>query len=169
VSMIVKGLSKKKPIFTSLTEPLCEVEFVYTKGSSDLLKFQDGTLIDPHLNLREKYSFLQTALEMAQAVLKSQMPEKPSPLLYALFSSFLKQIPYFSFPDSLLGSFYLKFLKHEGHFNSAAPFRPDMLQDWHLVLQLCEAHSFHQLKEIKISPQLLQKIKEELLQKTKTF
>lgn len=169
VSMIVKGLSPKKAFLSSLTEPLCEAEWVYVKGTSDLLKFHDGSILNMHLVLREQYSYLQTAMEMSQAILQTQLPEKSSPQLYALFSSFLKQVSHFSSPSNLLASFYLKLLKHEGLFNTDSPysFSSDLHSEWDLIKSLISVQSYQQLKEIPVPASLLQKIKSAFLQKTK--
>ena len=115
ISMIVKGLSKSRPHLIACINPLCEAEFIYTEGRSDLLKCLEASVIDTHFALREKYSFLEQGLQLAKILLESQYPGKSTPALYALFSCFLKQIP--SFTDalpSLSSSFLLKLLKHEG-------------------------------------------------------
>ena len=113
--MIVKGLSKSRPHLIACINPLCEAEFIYTEGRSDLLKCLEAFVIDTHFALREKYSFLEQGLQLAKILLESQYPGKSTPALYTLFSCYLKQIP--SFTDalpSLSSSFLLKLLKHEG-------------------------------------------------------
>ncbi|MCX6989647.1 MAG: DNA repair protein RecO [Chlamydiae bacterium] len=115
VSMIVKGLSKSRPHLIACINPLCQAEFIYTEGRSDLLKCVEASVIDTHFALREKYSFLEQGLQLAKILLESQYPGKSTPALYALFSCFLKQIPSFreALP-TLSSSFLLKLLKHEG-------------------------------------------------------
>ena len=115
VSMIVKGLSKSRPHLVACINPLCEAEFIYTEGRSDLLKCLDASVIDTHFPLREKYSYLQQGMQLAKILLQSQCPGKATPSLYALLSRFLKQIPSFKEAlPSLSSSFLLKLLKHEG-------------------------------------------------------
>lgn len=114
LNLIVKGISRKKPSLLSLTTPFCRAEFVYARKNSDLLKFLDGTILDEHLLLRHQLSHLKAAGCLAQAILFSQLPEKPSPLLYALFSSYLKHVTHFQDPSGLIASFHLKMLSCEG-------------------------------------------------------
>ncbi len=114
ISLIIKGLSKKNYRLLALSTPLTQIEVLFTKGRSELFRFIDGTTLDENLYLREQYAFIQTAGLLAQAILHSQLPGKPSPSLYLLFRSFLKQIPTFENHSLLLCSFRLKLLRHEG-------------------------------------------------------
>lgn|GEM_PF-477972 len=115
VSMIVKGLSKNRPNFIACSNPLCEAEFTFTEGRSELLSCREASVVDSHHALRKKYSFLEAGMQFAKIILHSQYPGKSSPALYALFSSFLKQIPSSDKAlPSLSSSFLLKVLKHEG-------------------------------------------------------
>lgn len=115
ISMIVKGLSKKNPHLIASINPLCEAEFVFIEGRTELLRCKEASVIDTHLSLREKYSYLELGMRFAKVLLDTQYPGKPSPSLYALFSSFLKQISAFDAAlPALSCSFLLKVLKHEG-------------------------------------------------------
>lgn len=114
ISIIFPYLSRRAPRLLTLSSPFCLAEFIYQKGKSDLFKFKDGTILDDMHALRLSFEHLQTAGELAQAILHSQMPGKPSPLLYALFSAYMKQVSHFESPSMLTASFYLKVLKHEG-------------------------------------------------------
>lgn len=153
VSIIVKRLSTKNYGMLALVSPLSCGEFIFTKGNndrgnSDLYRFYDGTLLDEHLFLRTDWRHLETAGALAMALLHSQMPEKPAPLLYSLFVSYLKQIPFFEDPSSLLASFYLKVLHHEGLLPQTE------------FSDLLGARSFNELKELKITTAHLKKIKD---------
>jgi len=114
ISLIIKNISKKNYRLFSISTPFSEIEACYRIGSSELFQYIDGAIIDEHLELREQYGYLQTAGSLAQAILKSQLPGKPTPSLYLLFRSFLKQIPTFTHQSQLLSSFLLKLLRHEG-------------------------------------------------------
>ncbi|MBS0653333.1 MAG: DNA repair protein RecO [Verrucomicrobia bacterium] len=114
ISLIIKGISKKNFRLLSLSTPFSQVEVHFKKGKTDLFRYVDGTIIDEHLRLREQYAYLQTAGGLAQAILQSQLPGKPAPSLYLLFRSFLKQVPLFDNHATLLASFRLKLLRHEG-------------------------------------------------------
>jgi len=117
ISAIIKGLSSKKSFKLPLCEPFCEVDLVISRKHKDLFTLHEGFVKDLHLPLREELRSLATASSMARALLHSQLPEKPAPLLYSLFASCLKQIPSFSCHNTLLSCFYLKLLKHEGIFS----------------------------------------------------
>ncbi len=114
ISLIIKEISKKNFRLLSLSTPFSQVEIQFKKGRSDLFHYIDGTIIDEHLRLRQQYAYLQTAGSLAQGILQSQLPGKPAPFLYLLFRSFLKQVPLFDNHATLLASFRLKLLRHEG-------------------------------------------------------
>jgi DNA repair protein RecO (recombination protein O) len=150
ISLVMKGCSA--PFKGSLSQPFCEAEFFFTKGSSDLRKYQDGSIIDLHLPLRNKLSYLKTASSMIKAVLTSQLPEKHSPHLYALISSFLKQVPLFSFQETLLACFYLKFLRHEGLYHKDCTLPSISLEEQQILAKLAYLQSFDELKKEEIPP-----------------
>lgn len=180
ISLIIKGISKKSYRTLALSTPLSEVEVLFTKGRSELFRFVDGTLLNEHLFLRQQYAFLQTAGVLAQAILQSQLPGKPSPALYQLFLAFLKQVPNFKNPLALLCSFRLKLLKHEGlialsaqcaHCSAnpayfllhgetvcAAHETPDALrftpEEWEVLSLLENAPQFSTLHSISLPPRL---------------
>lgn len=115
LSLIIKNISKNKAHLLSLSSPFSHGEYLFRRGRSDLFHFIDGSLIDENLDLRKRFSSLQIAGALTNALLSSLMPEKKSPALFSLYKSYLKQIPLFSNPTILLSSFYLKLLRHEGH------------------------------------------------------
>lgn len=145
VSLIVNGLGKKNHSL-GLVTPLTEGEFLYLKGNSTLYRFQDGTIVNEHLTLRTEWKYLETAGEMTRLLVQTQFPEKPAPTLYRLFSAYLKQIPHFHHQTTLLASFILKLLQHEGMLPSTE-FDP-----------LLQIRSFNVLKEILLSQEDLNKI-----------
>jgi DNA repair protein RecO (recombination protein O) len=184
ISLIVHGLSSRKSHLLALTSPFCHAEFIYRKTRSDLSRFIDGTVLDEHLNFRTQYSFLQTAGTLAQAILRSQMPGKATPVLYFLFRSYFKQITTFENPAPLIASFHLKLLKHEGllaleasctHCQGLPAQHLDQGQsvcslhrapgslsftptEWDTLLQLENATHFHALRQLPLSPQLSSRI-----------
>lgn len=116
ISIIVKGLSSKKFFKLAFCESFCEAELVISKNRGDLFTLNDGSILDLHLPLRQELRYLYTASSMTKAILDSQLPEKPSSLLYTLLSMCLHQIPTFPCLNTLLACFYLKTLKNEGVF-----------------------------------------------------
>jgi DNA repair protein RecO (recombination protein O) len=146
ISLIVKKISKKSSHLLALSSLFCQGEFLYEKGNSDLYRFLDGSLLDEHLFLRQNWRYLEAASKLTKALLHSQLPGKPAPHLYALFISYLRQIPHFEEPLGLFASFYLKLLHHEGVLG-ATRFQP-----------LLSVRSFTELKKITISPSDLSEI-----------
>lgn len=184
ISLIVKSISRKNTRLLSLTTPFCHAEYHYRRGNSELLRFHDGTILDDHFNLRQSLSSLQTAGALANAILTSQLPDKPSPALFVLYKSYHKQVPCFPNPAALLASFYLKLLKHEGlltvtshcasceeapacqlyngeslcgrhNTQGAMQFLP---AEWKLLLSLDNAQQFSALRSLTLPPPLSQKI-----------
>lgn len=151
LSILVKGISSKKSSIHSLCELFCEGEFVFSKGRSNLNQLMDGSLLNLHLPLRDKLSYLKTAASMTNVLLKSQCPETPAPHLYALLSAFLKQIPMFSIQETLLGCFYLKLLKHEGIYEKEHFLSFILPEEKELLFKICNIQSFKALKELKLN------------------
>ncbi len=116
LSVIIKGISYKKSHLVALSSLFCEGEFIFRRTRGDIGVFLDGSIIEESLFLREDYTYLQTAGSLAKAVLHSQMPQKPAPLLFELLKAYIKQIKNID-PHLLLASYYLKLLQHEGLFN----------------------------------------------------
>lgn len=184
ISLIVKGISHRNGQTLTLTSPFCEGEFLFKRNRSDLLAFLDGSIIDSHLTLRQRLSSLKIAGSLAHAILSSQFDGKASVDLYQLFRFYLKNIPAFESPDSLLASFQLKLLAHEGLLSlssncnrckekkaeflsrgeslcNAHPFEehfhfsPD---EWIDLIQLQQAKQFSQLRTLLLSSHFYQKI-----------
>lgn len=109
---LLSFLSKKKSL--SYLAPFSIAECVYKVGKTDLHLLLDGSLIDSLLNLRSSYAILSAAGSIANDLLRSQLPGKSSPDLFALVQSYLKQLPQFPEPRILTASFRLKLLLHEG-------------------------------------------------------
>lgn len=114
ISLIVKGITPRHAALLTLTSPFCEAEFIFKRGRSDLHAFIDGTVIDNHLYLRQKLTFLETAGSLVQTILFSQLTGKSSSELYQLFRLYLTHIPSFESPATLYASFQLKLLTYEG-------------------------------------------------------
>jgi DNA repair protein RecO (recombination protein O) len=168
VSMILKGISPKNPAKLPFATLFTEADFSYSKKNSEILLFEEGEILDLHLHLRNNLSHLQTAFSMAKALLTSQFPGKPSPDLYALLSLFLKQIPSFPCQKALLGCFYLKVLKHEGHYHPQLEkdfsFSPEELA---ILLEIDLLRSFSKLRCYTFSLEFFTKIEELFLRKAK--
>ena len=95
------------------------------------------------------------------------MPEKASPHLYALFTSFLKQIPHFTAQEQLLSCFYLKFLRHEGFYHKECEMPNLSLEEQGLLAKIAYLQSFEELKKEEISPFLFTYIEDFFFQSFK--
>ena len=182
LSFIVKGITRRTSLL-ALTTPFSEGEFIFRRSRSDLLSFLDGTVNDNHLPLRQRLSSLETAGSLAHAILSSQLDGKSSTDLYQLFRFYLKQVPSFESPSSLLASFQLKLLLHEGllalssqcnrcskesvflskgeSLCSAHPLEEGFQfspEEWTLLLQLEQAKQFSALRALVLTTPLCQKI-----------
>jgi DNA repair protein RecO (recombination protein O) len=158
ISLIVKHISSKRSTMLALTTPFTRGEYLYRRGRSELMPLEDATLLDEHLELRNRFESLQAAGELVQAILASQMPGKAAPILYGLFSAYLKQIAHFPKPDSAICSFLLKILKHEGliAWDHLSAFRQE---EQEIVKQLLIISSFNQLREHSIPSDFSTKIR----------
>ncbi len=98
----------------SVHSPFCIGEWVYRKKRGDIYTLEEGSLIDPLLELRANYELLSAAGAIAKDLLRSQLPTKKNSDLYALLTTYLKKLPLFADPAILVASFRLKLLLHEG-------------------------------------------------------
>ena len=76
ISLIVKGITRKKTHLLTLTSPFTQGEYLFTIHRSDLYPFRDGTPLHTHHFLREQLSHIQAATTFAKALLSSQPPSK---------------------------------------------------------------------------------------------
>ncbi|MFS8563609.1 MAG: DNA repair protein RecO [Rhabdochlamydiaceae bacterium] len=163
IALIAKHIKNQNKI--ALTTPFCQAEFLFTKGKSDLCKLQDGTILNDHHFLRRSLPHLQAAAEMVKIVLKSQLPGKPAPQLYALLLACLSQLAHFTDTFTLIGSFYLKLLMHEGLLSwESSHLFPFTVTDieWNSLKQLALTRSFKEMHSMSLTPALIDKLKSKI-------
>lgn len=158
ISLIVKGISPSSLQKLVATTPLCQAEFHFTRGKSDLFRFSECAILCDHLPLRFQLSHLQSAGTMANAILESQLPGKPSTALYTLLDRYLKMLPAFPTPLPLTTSFLLKMLKLEGLLSLSAPSNRFTPTEQELLRTLVESRSFKTLSEQPITLAFAQKV-----------
>lgn len=117
VKCVVYRTSAKK-LSAGATDPLTCIEIMLSEGRGDLFKAGDISILSHNLGLRTSLDRLKAACAITQAIQESQMLQKPSPLLYALFKGYLERIPTIKNLPALVNSFYLKLMRHEGHLHS---------------------------------------------------
>ena len=114
LSAIAKHLSPKNLRKNALCAPLTRASYILKSGRGDMVTIFDGHIIDAHLESRESYPRLMTSFEILKAISSSQLPGKVEPKVYQLLAVYLKELKRTPFPNSLLTSFILKILRHEG-------------------------------------------------------
>lgn len=157
ISLIVKGINRKKSHLLTLTSPFTVAEYHFSIRRSELYNFVDGTPLFTNQSLRGHLPQLLGASTFAKALLASQLPGKPSSRLYQLTLAYLKYLPLFEDPAPLTSSYHLKLLKHDGHLNPSHPEIPFTHSEWEAMLPLLHARSIKQL-EIAIPLELHHKI-----------
>ncbi|MDR2539564.1 MAG: DNA repair protein RecO [Chlamydiales bacterium] len=183
LQFIMKGISAKRMDKLALSSLLCQGEYLFYRGKSNLMHFVDGSVLNEHLQLRTKMQHIQAAANLVQIILTSQLPHKPAPKVYQFFYKCLRAIPYFEDTTILTNSFCIKLLKQEGLLalqpfcsqceieamalhqgecfcNFHAPklsFRFSQDQ-WNTLLTLAYATTFSQLQNLSLSEDLHEKI-----------
>lgn len=149
--------------------PLNQIEMEFRKTRSDLGRLENVGLLYAHENLRHSLEALQSGCEMLKAISDSQLPEKPSPLLFDLLEKYLFLLEKACFPQTLVASFKLKLLRHEGliaeekHKNqmSLGAYPPLFsLEEKKFIWALSMATSSSHLQQISLPESLCQKIDE---------
>jgi recombinational DNA repair protein (RecF pathway) len=98
-----------------ITTPFVWAEWVYqVKDKKELHSLHDGTLLDDLSRLKENYEGLITAGQMAQDLLKTQMPGKTAIEALTLTLACFRKLHLFTHPRVLLAAFRLKLLHCEG-------------------------------------------------------
>jgi DNA repair protein RecO (recombination protein O) len=158
ISLVIKGISRRNTRLLALSTPFCEGEFLFRRGTSDLMRFTDGTILNEHLILRHQLSHLQTAGSLCQSILTSQLPGKSAPHLYLLFKTYLNTITTFDDPTPLLASFQLKLLKHEGILSFEETHLTFTPSEQHTLNTLLNAQQFTTLRTLSLPSPLTEKI-----------
>lgn len=158
-TLIIKGLSPKKPHLMALSTPFCIAEFHYLTGRSEIHHFQDATLLNNLSSLRTSFAHLRAAGEMASSILSSQLPEKKTPSLYRLLKAYFLHLHAFPEPFLLSTSFQLKLLLHEGLLSLTRPPSLFTTQEWKTLLPLAVAKHFSVIPSTPLPSDLIEKLK----------
>lgn len=126
--------------------PFCIGEWVYRKTEKEIHSLTDFSLLDPLLELRTDYNTLSAAGLLAQDLLRSQFPDKKAP--FVLACAYLKKLPLN--PPTLLASFRLKLLLHEGLLSPDEPIFTPL--EWEQTSILAFSRQFSQIAEVKVAP-----------------
>lgn len=96
--------------------PFLHAQFVFECPEKQLPVCREISPIAHYLELRENSGRLSDACKMASLLYGALLPGKQAPLLFALFKSYLDRTVETQGSRSLVASFYLKLLRHEGVF-----------------------------------------------------
>ncbi len=113
-TLLVKNLHKRPTSLIALSSMLAQGEFVLIRKGKDLWEIVEGMIHDGHFGLRCNLIYMECAGHLARMILSSQLPGRPAPLLYDLLLSYLSHLTKYQDPRSLVVSFQLKLLRHEG-------------------------------------------------------
>lgn len=185
VSLIVKGITRKKSHLLTLTTPFTRGEYHYLVKKSSLYTFRDGTPLATHSEIRKSLAHIEVATEIASHLIASQVPGKAAEALYKLTLAYLEKLADFEDPTPLSASFLLKLLKVEGHLHLTStcaacelpanalasgesvctkhrpPFSHSFSsEEWQTLLTLSEARAFSQIKSLSVPKELRQRLKQ---------
>lgn len=155
ISIVVPQASRRFDLCSTFSE----VELILRGTRSELFKFEDGSVIDAHLELRSSLESLKTAGELGRLILKSQLPGKAAPKLYLLFSLCLKKIPLYG--SKLLSLFVVKLAAHEGVVDwsdASSSNIPCSPKEWSLLQTLASCRSLAELSTVTVDDALKEKV-----------
>lgn len=101
-------------ITAALTTPFVWAEWVYTSSHRAMVPVKDGTLLDDLRALKENFARLSVAGQIANDLLRTQMPGKAASEPLELALACLRKLPLFEEPRVLGAAFRLKLLYAEG-------------------------------------------------------
>lgn len=148
----------KKQGTMALTQPLTHALFTFKKSNQELLKLQEISLLNAQVLIRNDFDKIQSAGVILQSLLKTQLPHKPSNLLYQLVKAYLKQLQTTQNTNALTLSFLLKVLRHEGLY--AIDTQNSFTKEEEILLKgLAFSKDFALIESIPIEDVLLRKIR----------
>lgn len=115
-TLIAKNANHPKSRGSLPASPLTHAEFVFQNPEKPLPLCREITPIAHYLELRKDIDRLNDACKMANVLYETLMPGKEAPLLFDLFKCYLDKLVKLQGAPSLVTSFILKLLRHEGVF-----------------------------------------------------
>ena len=119
ITLMARFAASKKSRLSALSTPFLLGEWVYTQDKREIHTLKDGTPLDDFAQLKDDYERLAAAGQIAQDLLKTQMPGKEAPLLFNLAVSYFRRFSQAPTPAMLAASFRLKLLVLEGLIHPA--------------------------------------------------
>jgi len=146
VHLIAKGALRQKKKGSLSVEPFTLGTFFYKhKPHHKLYQCFEVVPTNLHQFLRRHIDKLNCACQMALAVVQTQMSNQAAPQLFGLLCYYLKKLETSSNPASILASFRLKLLRHDGVLSLPAHCcvcETTLLKFWFYgELTYCKAHA----------------------------
>lgn len=129
------------------------VEGLLGEGRSELFKLKEVKVTKTFLNIRENYDAIEAALKMGDAIMKTQLGDKPAENLYLIFIGFLERLE--KNPTAYMTSFLLKLMVNEGFWQMPKGLSQEEEQ---IIEVLTLARQRHLIEEIAVDNALMQKI-----------
>jgi DNA repair protein RecO len=114
ISILAKFAASKKGNWSALTTPFLIAEWVYTQGRSDLCLLKEGSLIDPLFPLKDSYRRIEAAGQIAQDLLRTQLPGKAAEGPFSIAITHLRELAAGKEEMETISSFRRQLLEWEG-------------------------------------------------------
>lgn len=112
---LISFVTPKSKAARAAIQPYARLELVVRPAKSgDLFRLVDYSSINAYLPMRENLSRMRSAALCASALLKSQMPGKPSEGLFIALCRHMEEIAKSEEPRRIGAQFVIKLLKHDG-------------------------------------------------------
>lgn len=114
LKVIVYGGNRIK--MRHLCEPYTHMKLSYAHKRNDIHTFKEAKVLDAHLNLRNSFEAMESAMQLLTITSKSQFLDSPCPKVFLLLKTYLSKIPLFKNPSILVSSYLIKTLLMSGHW-----------------------------------------------------
>lgn len=114
MKFIYKGGQSRRRNKGGVASPLTRAEFVFKKTTNELIPLYELSILESNFSLRSNLKVLETSCQWLKLIKQTQMPGKPCNSLYRFLLTYLKALPKSEQINSLIASFQLKLLRHEG-------------------------------------------------------
>jgi len=133
IQCIIKTIPEKRYDLVQASSPLFTGIFHLKKSSSEIYSCKEVSINCLNDGLKSSYFLLKSIIDFIQVILKTQIKNRPLPLLYQLISVFFHEMNKKDQKESFFSSLLLKFLRHEGllnfdHFSENTKVSLDKLQ-----------------------------------------
>ena len=159
LSAIVKRGNSPKYFSPALISPLTIGEYVLREQKGELLRFLDGSILDPQMALREDYDRLECAGKIVNTIKTRLLPNKKVDTLYLLTQKLLYALQKGYNPRNIYAVFLIKFLLYEGLISQNHITDISMLRyENEIIKKIISERSITKLAAINIESRFAKKI-----------